>query len=50
MQFTPAAEEMHALASEYNERFDALREESIEEQETDEQWLQRWTRDERDLL
>jgi hypothetical protein len=50
MQFTPTAEEMLSLASEYNERLDALREEGIEAQEADEQWLERWTRDERDLL
>lgn len=45
MQFTTTAETMHADAIAYNERLDALREEAIQEQETDEQWLNRWTRE-----
>ena len=49
MQFSPSAETMHADASFYNERLDALREETIEAQESDEEWLNRWTRDEADL-
>ena len=40
---------MHADAPFYNERLDALREETIEAQESDEEWLNRWTRDEADL-
>lgn len=50
MQFSPTAETMHADALFYNERLDALRDEAIEAQESDEQWLERWTRDEADLL
>lgn len=46
MQFSTTAEKMHADAIDYNERLEALREESIQEQETDEQWLNRWTREE----
>ena len=46
MQFSTTAEDMHADAIAYNERLDALREEAIQEQETDEQWLNRWTREE----
>ena len=44
MQFSPTAETMHALASEYNERLNALREETIQAQESDEEWLERWER------
>ena len=46
MQFSTTAETMHADAIDYNERLDALSEESIQEQETDEEWLNRWTREE----
>jgi len=45
MQFSPTAELMHSLASEYNAFLDAQREFSIEEQEQDEEWLERWERD-----
>lgn len=45
MQFSPTAEIMHADALFYNERLDALRDEAIEAQENDEQWLERWERD-----
>lgn len=37
------------LGNEYSKHLDALREESIEAQESDEAWLNRWARDERDL-
>ncbi len=33
---------MHADASFYNERLDALREETIEAQESDEKWLEEY--------
>lgn len=46
MQFSTTAETMHADAIAYNERLEALSEELIQEQETDEQWLNRWTREE----
>jgi hypothetical protein len=42
MQFSPTAETMHADASFYNERLDALREETIEAQESDEKWLEEY--------
>lgn len=45
MQFSPTAELMHSLASEYDAFLDAQRELSIEEQEQDEEWLERWERD-----
>jgi hypothetical protein len=45
MQFSETAETMHADAIAYNEHFDALSEEATQEQETDEQWLNRWTRE-----
>ena len=45
MQFSETAETMHADAIDYNERLEALSEELIQEQETDEQWLNRWTRE-----
>ena len=44
MQFSPTAETMHADATFYNERLDALREETIEAQESDEEWLERLER------
>lgn len=44
MQFSPTAETMHADAPFYNERLDALREDAIQAQETDEEWLERWER------
>lgn len=45
MQFSPTAELMHALANEYDASLDAEREISIEAQEQDEEWLERWERD-----
>lgn len=45
MQFTTTTEDALADAIDYNERLEALSEESIQEQETDEEWLARWTRE-----
>ena len=45
MQFSPTSEEILSLASEYNERLDAMREEAIQEQEQEEEWLEEWQKD-----
>ena len=41
MDFTPTAEDMHAIAADLNEIYDAQREEAWAEQEADHDWATR---------